>query len=56
MKNFETLFTYKIKDSYGKLLNINNEVYGYLGEELILLKGTELKSYGSLDYSGENIL
>lgn len=40
MKNFQKQFSFKIQDTFGKLLNINNEVYGYLGEELILMKGT----------------
>ena len=35
---------------------ISHELYGYIGEELLLVKGNVQKSYGALEYRGENIL
>ena len=35
---------------------INPSLYGYIGEELLLVNGSSLKSYGALLYDSQNIL
>lgn len=53
---FEIIARFQIHDTYGRLVSLGEHLYGYIGQELILVDGNKIKSYGSFTLDGINIL
>lgn len=53
---FAVISRFKIHDTDGKLVSLGQHLYGYIGQELILIDQTNLKNYGSLSLDGRSIL
>lgn len=53
---FAVINRFQIHDTYGRLVSLGGQLYGYIGQELILVDGNKIKSYGSFTLDGINIL
>jgi len=51
LPSLRVVCAYGVRERFGKLLSISHELYGYVGEELSLFSGTNMKSFGSLTFN-----
>jgi hypothetical protein len=51
-KSWEVVARHPVRYSSGRLLALTAGIYGYLGEELVLVRGDSIKNYGGLQLEG----